>query len=172
MEHIFVFTHFSCQTPAPTRTASFSESWTANDVTPPKKCRAGLPGGNSQDPPLHSFLLAWLHMFSYYFLFYFSHPCTLYTPLPPLYGHCFLPTFLFIHLPVLLFLDTFMLHICLSKTVSILYCGLWRIWSQAAGKVSVRCALTQAWFGNFLFFWFASFLLTLTLKRWISVKHL
>ncbi|XP_011620233.1 ATP-citrate synthase isoform X1 [Takifugu rubripes] len=34
----------SIKTPAPTRTASFSESWTANDVTPPKKSRAGLPG--------------------------------------------------------------------------------------------------------------------------------
>uniref|UniRef100_H2TQH4 ATP-citrate synthase n=1 Tax=Takifugu rubripes TaxID=31033 RepID=H2TQH4_TAKRU len=30
----------SIKTPAPTRTASFSESWTANDVTPPKKSRA------------------------------------------------------------------------------------------------------------------------------------
>ncbi|CAF95829.1 unnamed protein product, partial [Tetraodon nigroviridis] len=33
----------SIKTPAPTRTASFSESWTPNDVTPAKKSRAGLP---------------------------------------------------------------------------------------------------------------------------------
>lgn len=27
-------------------------------------------------------------------------------------------------------------HACFSKTVFILYCGLWRMWSQAIGKVS------------------------------------
>lgn len=77
-------------------------------------------------------------------------------------GHCFLPTFLSTFL-LFWFLHTFMLCICLSKTFSILYCGLWRIWSQAVGKVSVRCAMTQAWLSNFLFTWFASFLLTPTL---------
>lgn len=34
------------QTPATTRTASFSEPRTSNDVTPAKKSKAGLPAGN------------------------------------------------------------------------------------------------------------------------------
>uniref|UniRef100_A0A8C5EFN1 ATP-citrate synthase n=1 Tax=Gouania willdenowi TaxID=441366 RepID=A0A8C5EFN1_GOUWI len=38
----------SAKTPAATRTASFSEPRTSNDVTPAKKSKAGLPAGNKE----------------------------------------------------------------------------------------------------------------------------
>lgn len=81
-KHIIGLSHFPNQTPAPTRTASFSESCAPNDVTPAKKSRAGVPGGNYYDTPLHSFFLAGLHVDSYSFLFHFSHPCIPHVCLP------------------------------------------------------------------------------------------
>lgn len=55
-------------------------------------------------------------------------------------------SFLFIHHPHPVLLSKLsthlhLFHTCFSKTVSILYCGLWRMWSQAIGKVSDRYAM-------------------------------
>lgn len=101
----FSFACFSYQTPAPTRSASFSESWTPNNVTPVKKSRAGLPEGNWLDSLHHSFVLAGLYVYSYFSISFLS---SLPPTCPFLSCKCchFFPSFLFVHHPTLLFFCT------------------------------------------------------------------
>lgn len=107
-----------------------------------------------------------------HFCFFFA-PYVLYLPPPSLQ----MPSMLFCilifcqflpPLPLLVLLHKLsthlhLFHACFSKTVFILYCGLWRMWSQAIRKVSDRCAMSTlrsaAYTGLPLFFLPLTFLI-------------